>query len=311
MAIDAAGYSFLTLARVGSTPGLAVIGCLICGQNDLIRKPGILLRIVTRRVKIVFWIPGHRRVDPDGRQSTMSREADSFAQTAIHERPVTRNDALRLANFVPMLLKWVAFGVGALWFGIEARAQSTSNSRSTTSTATSASNAQLMPVPILPMMIAGNGGGMFGGGNSGLSPTDAAALGPGAGLPQSNNIFNNPMAAPFLYSSMFPMQQNATTSSSGLMNGMSTNQLGLLMLANQGQMLGGIGSGQLSGACPGPGGLSRSKNAKGANPRVRRNPSQPLGVAGHYFNRTTPDAKVVRTQVHYNRQNQYFPQSPR
>jgi hypothetical protein len=173
---------------------------------------------------------------------------------------------------------------------------------------------QIMPIPV-PMFIGGSGGGMMGGNSSGLSPTDAAALGPGYGLPRSSSMFNNPMAAPFLYGSMFPLQTGGTSSTSstsaygGLMNGLSTNQLGLLMLANQAQMT-GIGSGQISGVRPVPGGLPGRGNPRAVAVNSRKNPSQPLGVAGHYFNRTIPEKKMTHTQVHYNRQNRYFPQTP-
>ena len=76
--------------------------------------------------------------------------------------------------------------------------------------------------------------GMFG--SASPSATDAAAL--GAAVPQGgmmgtggNNMFMNPMAAPFLYGSMFPT---------------TPQQQGMMMLAGQAQML-GIGSGRLSG----------------------------------------------------------------
>jgi len=153
----------------------------------------------------------------------------------------------------------------------------------------------MMPFPF--MMNSGNA--------SGLSPTDAAALGTTG--TQTGNMFNNPWAAPFLYSGMMSMQQGATGSTNGGgLGGLATNQLGLMMLANQSQM-GGIGSGQLSGVRPGPGGQSRSRTGKPVDAKMRRNVSQPAGLAAHYFNRTT--ISNPKPHVYYNRPSGYYPQT--
>ena len=97
-----------------------------------------------------------------------------------------------------------------------------------------------MGMGLLPMMYAMNP-------TASLSPTDAAALGTqgqgtgSLGPNGMNGIFRNPMAAPLLYSSLYPM---------------IGNQTGALMLANQAGMM-GIGSGQLSGVRPGTGSIAR------------------------------------------------------
>ena len=62
----------------------------------------------------------------------------------------------------------------------------------------------MMPIPI-PMFVGANGGDVRGQ-QLGAQSDRRGGMGPGAGLPQSKSMFNNPMAAPFLYSSMFPMQ---------------------------------------------------------------------------------------------------------
>jgi hypothetical protein len=121
-------------------------------------------------------------------------------------------------------------------------------------------------------------------------------------------MFNNPWAAPFLGSAVMSMQQGATgsTNGGGGLGGLATNQLGLMMLANQSQM-GGIGSGQLSGVHPGPGNLSRSTTGKPVDPKTPRNVSQPAGLAARYFNRTT--ITNPKPQVFYNRPSSYYPQT--
>jgi hypothetical protein len=142
--------------------------------------------------------------------------------------------------------------------------------------------------------------GMFG--TASLSRTDAAALGMtaqsagGMGMAgQSNNIFANPLAAPMLYGSPYPMSQR---------------QAGLMMLAGQSQqMLGGIGSGQLSGVRSGTGGQSRGRTAQQTALRQQASPPRPGGLAARYFNRTTPVSRYP--QSYYNRQNRYFPQVTR
>jgi hypothetical protein len=141
--------------------------------------------------------------------------------------------------------------------------------------------------------------GMFG--SASLSPTDAAALGMarqpsgmGMGMGGStNNIFANPMAAPMLYGSMYPMNQR---------------QMGLMMLAGQSQAL-GIGSGQLSGVRPGPNGQWPGRKAPQAAAKPRGSASQPGGLAARYFHRSAPVTRYP--QSYYNRQNRYFPQVTR
>ena len=163
-----------------------------------------------------------------------------------------------------------------------------------TSPASSAYSPQILPFPF-PMYM---------GNASGLSPTDAAALGTSGN--QSGNIFNNPMAAPFIYSSMFPMQSGTGMTSGGGLSGMATNQLGLMMMANQ--QMGGIGSGQLSGVRPGPKGQSHSKTGKPEDSQTHRTVSQPAGLAARYFNRTTIVSNKPR--VFYNRPSSHYPQAP-
>jgi len=154
----------------------------------------------------------------------------------------------------------------------------------------------IMPVPY----------GMFG--SASLSPTDAAALGmprpvtPGMGMGMgmmgmgmgggSNNVFANPMAAPMFYGNGF---------------GMTPQQQGLMMLAGQSQMM-GIGSGQLSGVRPSPGGSSRGRTAQQASAK-RGSASVPGGLAARYFHRTAPVTRYP--QSYYSRQNRYFPQVTR
>jgi hypothetical protein len=142
--------------------------------------------------------------------------------------------------------------------------------------------------------------GMFG--SPTPSPTDAAALGMsrpsnggmgmgmGMGMGgQTNNVFNNPMAAPMLYGSMYPM---------------TPRQQGFTMLAGQSQML-GIGSGQLSGVrAP-----SQGRPSQQASSRPRGSASQPGGLASRYFHRNA--RATPQPQSYYNRQNRYFPQVAR
>ena len=149
----------------------------------------------------------------------------------------------------------------------------------------------VMGMGYLPMMYAMNP-------SASLSPTDAAALGAqgqGAGSfgPNGMNaMFRNPMAAPLLYSSMYPM---------------SPNQTGALMLASQAGML-GIGAGQLSGVRPGNA-QSLSRSAQQTAAKSRGTSSQPAGLATRYFNRT---ATVNRYPQSYSkRDNRYYPQVAR
>jgi len=142
--------------------------------------------------------------------------------------------------------------------------------------------------------------GMFG--SASLSPTDAAALkmpaqsaGGMGTMGQTNNIFANPLAAPMLYGSPYPITQR---------------QAGLMMLAGQSQqMLGGIGSGQLSGVRPGMGGQSRGRTAQPTASRPQGSAGRPGGLAARYFNRTITTNRYP--QSYYNRQTRYFPQVTR
>jgi len=143
-----------------------------------------------------------------------------------------------------------------------------------------------MGMGMMPMMYAMNP-------TASLSPTDAAALGMqsqgNAGAAAMNGIFRNPMAAPYMFGSEYPM---------------SPGQMGTLMLANQAGMT-GIGSGQLSGVRPGAGSSRGKPGPPAAKPRGPN--ATPGGLAARYFNRT---AHVMRyPQSYYNRQNRYFPQT--
>jgi hypothetical protein len=129
-----------------------------------------------------------------------------------------------------------------------------------------------------------------------LSPTDAAALGMQA--PQSNgmaaqvnSLLANPLAAPMIY---------------GGMSANSPNQVGMMMLANQ-SALGGIGSGQLSGARQG--GRGRTQGMAPTAARAVGSANQPGGLAARYFHRTTTIAR--HPQTFYNQQSRYFPQIAR
>jgi len=196
---------------------------------------------------------------------------------------------------------WIAaVCAGALTAGLEVKAQSAS------SAASSAANSQGMGMGMgMGMMGMGMGNGMgfmpmpygmFG--SATPSATDAAALGmtrPSGGLMgmggSPSTAFTNPMTAPLIYGSMYPM---------------TPQQSGMLMLAGQSQML-GIGSGQLSGVRPGPGtsGGSGGRPGKQALAKPRGSAGVPGGLAARYFNRTTQTARMP--QGYYNRQNRYFP----
>jgi hypothetical protein len=177
---------------------------------------------------------------------------------------------------------------------VHAQTRSSSSTTSSTSNPTSTSSPLIMPFPFM----------MNPGSPSGLSPTDAAALGTTGN--SSGSVFNNPWAAPFLYSGMTAMQGTTGTTGGGGMGGLATNQMGLMMyMANQ--QMGGIGSGQLSGTRPGPGGQSRSGAKKAEDPKARRNVSLPAGLAARYFNRTT--ITNPKPQVFYNRPSGYYPQA--
>jgi hypothetical protein len=151
-----------------------------------------------------------------------------------------------------------------------------------------------------------------------MSDPTAASVGSST----QNNIMSSPFAAPFIYSSMMQAAQplgmygtstasstastsSTTTSSStaaarGGMMGMSTGQLGLLMLATQNN--GGVGSGQMSGARPG---LPNAATARTAATSKRRSAAKPGGLAARYFNRSGPHTSYP--QSYFNRQSRYFP----
>jgi hypothetical protein len=136
--------------------------------------------------------------------------------------------------------------------------------------------------------------GLFG--SASPSPIDAAALGMTRPAPigigmggMTNNIFANPMAAPMMYGSTY---------------GMTPRQAGLMMLAGQSQSM-GIGSGQLSGVRPGPGGSTKGRTAQQTSSKTRGSASQPGGLAARYFHRTAPVTRYP--QSYYSRQNRYYP----
>jgi hypothetical protein len=174
--------------------------------------------------------------------------------------------------------------------GPDARAQGTAVAGypATTSPLNGGGTGMGMGMGLLPMMYAMNP-------TASLSPTDAAALGAqgqgtGSFGPNGmNGMFRNPMAAPLLYSSLYPM---------------TPNQTGALMLATQAGMM-GIGSGQLSGVRPGNA-QSRGRSAQPTAAKPRGTASQPGGLATRYFNRT---ATVNRyPQSYFKRENRYYPQ---
>ena len=124
-----------------------------------------------------------------------------------------------------------------------------------------------------------------------MSDPTAAAIGSST----QSNIMSSPFAAPFIYSSMMQAAQplamygrrrldrvdhqldddhlDPTAAGRYGMMGMSTGQLGLLMLATQNN--GGVGSGQMSGARPG------TQNAATAtHGRDRPSAALPPGRAG-------------------------------
>jgi hypothetical protein len=192
-----------------------------------------------------------------------------------------------------LILATVACVAGLLALS-EARAQSTAVAGYPTSTSTSPAMGMGMGMGMGFMPY-----GMFG--TTSPSATDAAALGMtgqstgGMGMGgQTNNMFANPMLAPMLY---------------GTASGMGQRQLGLMMLAGQSQMLGGIGSGQMSGVRPGVGGQSKGRTAQKTAAKPPGSAGRPGGLAARYFNRTTPVTRYP--QSYYNRQSRYFPQVTR
>ena len=187
---------------------------------------------------------------------------------------------------------WAAVGcAAALMNAVEAEAQTSASAAASAANSANMGMGMGMGMGYMPMAY-----GMFG--SPTPSPTDAAALGMpsqsrgimGMGGP-GTNPFTNPMAAPLLYGSMFPM---------------TPQQTGLMMLAGQSQML-GIGSGQLSGVRPGPGTPGAARGRQTIAPgKTRGSASQPGGLAARYFNRTAMRPRIP--QGFYNRQNRYYPQ---
>jgi hypothetical protein len=135
------------------------------------------------------------------------------------------------------------------------------------------------------------------------------------GVGGQSNIFNNPYAAPMLYGGMYGMSANQSSSSAASTQdglsvspmGLSSNQMGMMMLASTPQRT-GIGSGQLSGVRPGAGaanGVAAQKNAA----KGRGSAPQTGGLAARYFNRTVNISRSP--QSYFNRQTRYFPESGR
>ncbi len=159
-----------------------------------------------------------------------------------------------------------------------------------------------------------------------LQAMGASPVGMG-GMGGQTNMFNNPWASPMLYGGMMGMSPNLSSSSASatgstasttgatagttasLVNpmGLSSNQMGMMMLMSTPQMM-GMGSGQRSGVPPGAGSAQGTVSQLGGV-RVRGSAAQPGGLAASYFNRTT---KISRSpQSYFNRQTRYFPQSGR
>jgi hypothetical protein len=169
-----------------------------------------------------------------------------------------------------------------------------------------ATNLQMVPIP-MPMFAPSQSSGT----------TDSLT-----GLPPATsqtNMFNNPYAAPFLYSSMVPGYQGQTQAGSSSLQGqaqtglstspmgMMAGQMGLMMMATQRPL--GTGAGPLNGAQTSPSGDSRQARAKTTggpmSGRSRLSVARPGGLAAHYFNRTTPHSPYP--QSYFNRQNRYYP----
>jgi hypothetical protein len=143
--------------------------------------------------------------------------------------------------------------------------------------------------------------------------TDPVGIG---GMAGQSNLFNNPFAAPLLYSGMMGMSpglsgsaaaQSSSSSTQSAMSaadsmGLSPQQMGFMMMASTPQML-GAGAGQQSGVRPG---TSQSQGMGTMTlARARASAQQPGGLAASYFNRT---AKINRSpQSYFNRQTRYFP----
>jgi hypothetical protein len=193
--------------------------------------------------------------------------------------------------------------------GRAAVAQSSSAANTATQAAGArslASGVGMMPIPVPLFAPSTASAGVDG--VSGSSGTSSGA-----------NLFSNPYAAPFLYSSMLPgwqpqaptgsstsQAQSATAAPTGTL-GAFPAQMGLMMLATQRPL--GIGSGRLSGARPGSGddprqsgGRSTARTSAG---RTRGSVAHPGGLAARYFNRT--GARSPYPQSYYNRQSRYFP----
>ena len=157
-----------------------------------------------------------------------------------------------------------------------------------------------VPMPLFPPAV-----------SNGSSDSGPAA----GGMSAQANVFSNPYAAAFLYSSMLPPSQVQTPEGSSPATpgaspaagmGLSPAQMGLMMLSTQRPM--GIGSGQLSGTRPGPGGDRHPSRSPTTTQQARgrsRTAGLPGGVAASYFNRTSPRSSYPRS--YFNRPNPYFP----
>jgi hypothetical protein len=162
------------------------------------------------------------------------------------------------------------------------------------------SGVQLLPIPV-PIAFPNQGG--FGGASS-TNPL---------GTTYANNPFSNPLAAPMLYGSMLPMSPSQTAAQAQVSSqlqmpgGMSTMQMGMLMLATQQPL--GIGSGRLSGARGSQGDNSKQsrspQTASTANSKPHGSGTKPGGLAARYFNRSS--SRSPYPQSYYNRQTRYFP----
>ena len=132
-----------------------------------------------------------------------------------------------------------------------------------------------------------------------------------AGAAAAGGIFNSPMAAPMLYSSMLgaslypnPSQnQSGTSTNPGAPNpNLAATQLGMMMLlANQ--QNGGIGSGRLSGTRGDPRQQGSSDIAKSTS--KSRVLTRPGGVASKYFNRT--NVRRSNPRSYFDRRPSNFP----
>jgi hypothetical protein len=197
-----------------------------------------------------------------------------------------------------------------LWHAGKAEGQSLGAPPTSMGTATGMplSGTPIMPIPLampIPNPAYSNGAA-----NSGFDV---------GGTPVQGNIFANPYAAPFFYSSLLPGSSGLGTTTSALSStsgssttptttstargggGLGAMQMGLLMMATQNPN--GVGSGQMSGARSS---RTQSRAKPTAQPTARTHTSSgPAGLAAHYFNRGGPHSSIP--QSYYNRQTRYFP----